>query len=212
MIINIFLSYITSYLLGSLPTAYILGKLVKGIDIRQHGSGNIGATNVFRTLGTTWGIITFLIDFLKGTLAIFLSEVIMGQGDFNLSWILLGSGFFAFLGHLFPVWLKFKGGKGVATTAGVFIYLTPFELGLTLIIFLVIVGITRYVSLGSITSAIAFPVLLLINIRQIPFEQQYPFIIVAFIFGILVVVMHTKNIKRLIIGTENKIFSSKSHP
>ncbi|MDH5680165.1 MAG: glycerol-3-phosphate acyltransferase, partial [Spirochaetota bacterium] len=121
MLVDIIIVITMSYFVGTIPTAYIFGKIVKGIDIREHGSGNVGATNVLRVLGKTWGIICLLFDIFKGALGPFLAALLLEDMESHKSWMLLASVAMVFFGHLFPVWLKFKGGKGAAVTAGSFL-------------------------------------------------------------------------------------------
>ena len=149
---NLLSAFLVAYLLGSIPTSFLMGKLVKGIDIRKHGSGNVGATNALRVLGTKIGVITLVIDIGKGFLAIIAGRMLIENATHLL---LIGCGLCAILGHIFTVFLKFKGGKGVATSAGVFIALTPLPVAIAFGVFLVTVAFSRYVSLGSILAAIA---------------------------------------------------------
>ncbi len=200
-----------SYGLGSFPSAYLAGRLVKNIDIRDHGSGNVGATNVFRVLGKTWGIVTLFVDILKGSLTIILAKAILPIDQEYGSWILLACGLIAFLGHIFPVWLKFKGGKGVAVGAGVFLVLIPVEMGVILTFFALVVGLTRYVSLGSVLSAFFLPFSVYLNPLREQDNDLYPYLIAASVIALAVLIMHRDNIKRLLRGEEHKItFGSKS--
>ncbi|GMT48726.1 MAG: glycerol-3-phosphate acyltransferase [bacterium] len=202
---------VMSYALGSFPSAYLAGKLIKNIDIREHGSGNVGATNVFRVLGKTWGIVTLAVDILKGSLAIILAKSILSTDQEYGSWILLAFGLMAFLGHLFPVWLKFKGGKGVAVGAGVFLALIPVEMGFILTFFVLVVALTRYVSLGSVLSALFLPLSVYLNPLREQDNDLYPYLIATSVIALAVLVMHWGNIKRLLRGEEHKIsFRSKS--
>ncbi|MCF7793269.1 MAG: glycerol-3-phosphate 1-O-acyltransferase PlsY [Candidatus Cloacimonetes bacterium] len=202
---NLILSFIFAYLLGSIPTSYIMGKLVKGIDIRQHGSGNVGATNALRILGTKIGIITLIFDIGKGIVAVQIGKML--NPDFT-NLMLIGFGLFAILGHIFTIFLSFKGGKGVATSAGVFIALIPVPVTITLTVFIVTVWISRYVSLGSILAAVSlFCVELIININN-NFEDL-EILIFVFLIAFFVVIRHTANIKRLLAGNENKISFKK---
>ncbi len=206
----IFLVLFAGYLIGSFPTAYLLGKIIRGIDIREHGSGNVGATNVLRVLGKKWGIIALLADIFKGALAVLTAILFLSPNSSPYySWILLAAGIAAILGHLFPVWLKFKGGKGVAVGAGIFFVLTPLEMSICFIVFILILVLTRYVSLASMITALTLPVLIYLNLSGDAWSIIQPFFIVSLIIALLIVVMHGKNLQRLIAGTENKIFSSK---
>jgi acyl phosphate:glycerol-3-phosphate acyltransferase len=201
-----------SYLLGSIPTAVWLGKAYFGIDIRQQGSGNAGATNTLRTLGKKAGMFVLIVDFLKGfsaaNLMLLQDEVsrnVAGGNERELYityQLIFGS--FAVLGHIFPMFAKFKGGKGIATLIGL-ILAVDYELALLLLVtFIVVVAITHYVSLGSIVCGILAPLYVYILFNQSRFTQQPNFILFCMAFGSLVLVTHRKNIVRLIKGKENK--------
>ena len=152
---------ILSYLLGSLPTSYILAKMLKGIDIRRYGSGNVGATNVLRTVGKLPALIAILIDILKGVAAVTLLSTFLYPASLNIDYesfqILLG--FSVICGHIWTVFLKFKGGKGVATSAGVLLILCPKAVGIAAIVWLITILITRYVSLSSLLASISLPII-----------------------------------------------------
>ena len=181
-----------AYLLGSIPFGVVLAKF-KQVDLRQHGSGNIGATNVARTLGKTAGILTLLGDGGKGYLATWIAGQLL-----EAQWAVAVAGLMAFLGHIFPIFLKFKGGKGVATGLGVFLYLMPWA-GLSAIgIFAGCLAFTRYVSVSSILAAISLPWL------GIYFQAPGPSVYVATAAAILTSIRHHENIQRLIDGTESK--------
>lgn len=193
-----------SYLIGSFPTSYIAGKLFKGIDIRNFGSGNVGATNAVRVLGTKIGIPVLLIDILKGFLLIFLVKHYLQPSHL----FLIGLGISAILGHIFTIFLKFKGGKGVATSAGVFFALTPLALTIALICFILVVMKTKYVSLGSILAAITLFLTELIINFQSNFSNKYELILTGLI-ALTIIYTHRANIKRLRNGEENKISFKK---
>lgn len=184
-----------SFLIGSFSSAYVLGKMFKKVDIRGYGSGNAGATNALRVFGKKIGGLAFILDVLKGVLAVYIGGNILGyNGE------LIG-GLFAVVGHNWPVFLKFKGGKGIATSFGVLLSIHwPIAI-ISLIFFLLVVIITRYVSLGSILSAILVPILGLVTNK--PFNRN--FFIVTFILAILAIYRHRSNIERLIHGKEYKI-------
>ena len=186
--------FLFAYLLGSIPFGVVLAKFRK-VDLRQHGSGNIGATNVARTLGKAAGILTLLGDCGKGYLAAWVAGQLLGT-----QWGMAGAGLMAFLGHIFSVFLKFKGGKGVATGLGVFLYLMP-EAGLSSIgAFAVTLALTRYVSVSSILAAISIPWL------GIYFGASGPSIYVATAAAIITSLRHHENVQRLIDGTEAKFW------
>lgn len=197
----LFLVVILSYLLGSIPTSYIIGKLLKGIDLREHGSGNVGATNTFRVLGPVPGIIVLLVDILKGLIAVlFISRLAMGT-SFSAEWVKVLCGIAAISGHDWTIFLKFKGGRGVATSIGVFFGLVWQAIGIALVVGLVVIALSRYVSLGSISGAILFPML----VAFLPFEWPLPYFWLALLAALLVVIKHIPNIKRLIKGKENRL-------
>jgi len=184
---------VLGYFIGSIPFSFIVSKQLGKIDIREHGSGNSGATNVFRTLGKKAGLLAFLGDFLKGILA-----ASIGLGFFNTEGALICAGM-AIIGHCYPVWLKFKGGKGVATSAGMIMALTP-GVGAILIVFqLSLIYKTRLMSLASITAAALYPVLV--------FAFGYPieYIGYSLFIGLFVIYRHRANLMRLINKTESKL-------
>lgn len=183
---------IAAYLLGSIPTGLLLAKAA-GVDIRSSGSGNIGATNVYRTLGRGVGILTLLGDCLKGVIPV----VIAGYSGMSDSWV-AAIGLAAFLGHIYTVFLGFKGGKGVATALGVFLAVSPPAVGAALLIFVAVVWKWRYISLASITAAVAMPGMMAV------FDARPPLVIMTVIVALLVVWKHRENIQRLREGTENK--------
>ncbi len=189
-----------AYLLGSIPVGWIVARLFFHTDIRDKGSGNIGATNALRQFGTTVGLIVLLLDMSKGILAVLLAKSIYGSGAL----MVVICGLLAIMGHVFPIWLKFKGGKGVATAAGVFVALTPISLLIALLVFIVIVAITRYVSLGSIVAALSLLVVNVISIfRQA--HKDYALLILVVLIVTMIIYKHKDNIARLIRGNENKI-------
>ncbi len=197
-----------AFLLGSIPFGLLLGK-IKGIDIREHGSGNIGATNVFRTLGKGFGIPCLLLDFCKGFTPVLLSEQFITQDTVGQS-ILVCTALGAILGHNYSPWIGFKGGKGIATSAGALAALMPpVALALLILIFLITTYITKYVSLGSIATAIALPLLTFYGSyshgKIADGTWNKPLFIFALLAGSLAIWKHRANISRLRMGTEHKI-------
>ncbi len=191
---------IFAYLLGSIPTGVILAKAFGNIDPRVMGSKNIGATNVYRTAGKKLGIFTLLGDILKG-----LIPVVIAQGTLDSYFWIGAVALAAFLGHLFPIFLKFKGGKGIATALGAFLALSPPSTGLSLLIFVAVVFKWRFISLGSLAATASFPVLL-------AFLNPHPiYIPFAIIIGIFVFYRHRENIRRLMAGKEAR-FGEKAKP
>jgi len=193
--------------LGSIPTSVWIGKMFFGIDIRQHGSGNAGATNALRVLGVRTGVIVLLLDVVKGSAAVALawvvSENFINPELFSAFQLLLG--LFALVGHVFPVFAGFRGGKGVATLTGVVAVLFPIAFPICLAIFVVIFVLTRYVSLGSILASIALPVVVIAVTGQATTAE----IVFSCLVAVMVPLSHRKNIQRLLKGTENKTYFSK---
>lgn len=197
------------YVLGLFQTGFIYGK-TQGIDIREHGSGNSGATNTLRTLGWKAGIITFAGDCLKAVLAVVLAKLIFGDiFDGDIKVLEMYAGFGAVLGHNFPFYMKFKGGKGIACTAGVAFAVCPAAVPVCLTVFVLCLALSKYVSLGSILMAILFIIQVFVfngyGILGIDEAYVLEFNILAFIFGALAIYRHKANIVRLMNGTENKI-------
>lgn len=198
---NLIFAASISYLIGSIPTTYIIAKLLRGIDIREHGSGNIGATNLMRVVGKTPGIIALLLDVGKGVLPVVLLAPIYYRPQMVISEPLFRVilGLSAVSGHIWTIFLRFKGGKGVATTIGVFIGLAPLVTSLGLVIWLIVVLFSKYVSLGSLIMATSLPFLMII------FAKPIEYIILSVILCVFISYKHKSNIKRLIDGTEYKI-------
>jgi len=204
MIIKTIFAVVFAYLLGSIPTGFIFGKM-KGIDIRKIGSGNVGATNALRILGTKIGIVTLLIDILKGFLAIYLGKIFVGEPS---QIILIILGISVILGHIFTIFLKFKGGKGVATSTGVFLALIPIPLLISLAVFVIAVWLSKYVSLGSILASVTLLLTeLIINLRNS--FADLPLLIFVFLISLFIIVRHKSNIKRIIAGNENRLHFRK---
>jgi glycerol-3-phosphate acyltransferase PlsY len=198
----------SSYVLGSIPFGYLLVRIFRGEDVRRSGSGNIGATNVART-SPALGAATLLLDALKGTAAVVLSYVVADRleaGPPRLELLALGA-LFAVVGHVFPVWLRFRGGKGVATGLGGFALIAPKALLIALAIFIAVVAVFRYVSLGSIAAVAAFPGLAWL-IRQ--FELSPQGLALISLTSLLIVVKHHENIRRLLAGTESRLGTKRA--
>jgi glycerol-3-phosphate acyltransferase PlsY len=201
---TIALLIILAYLIGSIPTAVWVSNWVFGIDIREHGSGNAGATNAFRVLGKKAGCGVMLVDMLKGFLAVklaLLSVLVPLSEPFVNLQIFLGLA--AVVGHIFPIWADFRGGKGIATLFGMILSIHPIVALSLVVVFLLMLVLTRYVSLSSIVASIAFPLLLISIFNAHAQELSYRVFAIATAF--LVVLTHHKNIGRLISGNENKV-------
>ena len=208
---------IFAYLLGAIPFGFIFGKL-KGIDLRKTGSGNIGATNAGRVLGKKYAYICFGLDALKGFVPMILAKLVIGeQASMVQIWLWLFVGSSAILGHIFPVYLKFKGGKGVSTSLGMVLGLWPYYTVpglLSFAVWIVTLYLWRYVSLSSIVAALSFPAGLIVGIIALDnswsFSSLWPLVFVALLMASLVVVRHAENIKRLLDGSESKVWTKKS--
>jgi glycerol-3-phosphate acyltransferase PlsY len=194
---------IIAYLLGSIPFGFVLVKLFRGEDVRSTGSGNIGATNVARTGSKGLAIATLALDALKGAVAVLLARFMAPDTGSPLPYMSVAA-LAAVLGHLFPVWLRFKGGKGVATALGVFLVLFPKAVLVSLAIFILIVAVTRYVSLGSILAAITFPIA-----AYFLASPEWQTLLPAAMISLLIVIKHRANIGRLLSGTEHRFGSPK---
>ncbi|WP_435353000.1 glycerol-3-phosphate 1-O-acyltransferase PlsY [Emticicia sp. SJ17W-69] len=192
-------SAIFAYLLGSIPSAVWYGKIFHGIDIRQHGSGNAGATNSLRIFGKKAGIIVLIFDFLKGFLAVFLTRHFLKSDDELIPLIM---GVMVILGHIYPVFAQFRGGKGVATAIGVVVAVLPMAALVCVVVFLLTVFLTKYVSLGSLLGALAFPMQVSLKLWNDVTDPYY--VGLAWLFFFILAYTHRENIQRLVKGTESK--------
>lgn len=210
-IVAIGIGLLLAYLLGSMPTAVWFGKALHGIDVREHGSGNPGATNTFRVLGKRAGTIVMLGDVIKGMAATSLAVILLNMEfieEQNLVTFKLIMGVVAVIGHIFSVFLNFKGGKGVATLLGMMIAIHYEVALLCIVIFLITLIISKYVSLSSIIGALSFPALLLLVPR---FKTNEPLLVIfGFFLFVIIVWTHHKNIRRMMEGEENKTYLLKS--
>jgi glycerol-3-phosphate acyltransferase PlsY len=208
-IIAYVLSGAVGYLLGSIPTGFLMGT-ARGIDIRTLGSGNIGATNVFRHLGVPAGIFVLLADAFKGWVAVIVASELFYRwfvpngAPLEREWLGIIAGFFAILGHNFTCWLHFKGGKGIATSAGVLIALVPSALLIILGIWIIVLGLSRFVSLASITASAALPFATWLT------KGSITMISITGVMAVLAIYKHKTNIQRLLNGTENRLVFKKS--
>lgn len=222
------ISAVIAYLLGSISFAVIFSKLFANDDVRNHGSGNAGATNVFRSIGVGAGICTFFCDFGKGAAAIFLSRLLLAQvgitsdNPAHISIICVAAsiaGLFAVLGHLYPLYFGFRGGKGVMTLAGIIFMLSPIRFLVLLGVFIVSFAITRRVSVGSIMDGLSYPLVTFLHcwfVQRAQSPEIYTTgyvtaeVIIAALFGLIVIVKHRSNIKRILDGTEPKLVIKRS--
>ncbi|MBN2018061.1 MAG: glycerol-3-phosphate 1-O-acyltransferase PlsY [Candidatus Cloacimonetes bacterium] len=213
------ISLLIAYFLGAIPSGFILGKLLKKIDIREHGSKNIGATNVLRTLGVIPGIVSLIFDFFKGFFAVEIGRILLSQScehtifGFNpcldytnpqtYQIVIVAIGLAAIIGHIYPVFLKFRGGKGMATGAGVYMNLLPIPSLIAVGVFLMVAALFRYVSLASLTATLSF--IIVEVVRNIPDFNEIPLLILTICTAILIIYRHKENISRLRNGKESKI-------
>jgi glycerol-3-phosphate acyltransferase PlsY len=217
---------VIAYFIGSIPFGYLIVRAREGADIRETGSGGTGATNVSRRAGKVAGLVTLLLDALKGASAVLITRMFLGLSSFSLgvrtsgnifqaleidvsvqsaNWWLAAAAIAVILGHIFPVWLGFRGGKGVATGVGVFLVLAPIAVGFAAVVFLLIVWLTRYVSLGSVVAATTIPLFVLLQHEFIPpVRDLLPLLSAASAGALLIVFAHRQNIRRLLQGTESK--------
>lgn len=200
---NELLVIVLAYLLGSIPTSVWVSRYFFGIDIREYGSGNAGATNTFRVLGPKWGTVVMIVDMLKGTAAVNLVLLLPQYADsetlsLNLQ---ISLGLAAVLGHIFPIWAEFRGGKGVATLFGLVLGISPWTALSCSGVFLLVLFLTRFVSLSSIMASIAFPIFILVI-----FNVDNPvYRVFAIAVALMVILTHQKNIGRLLRGSESKV-------
>lgn len=196
---------VIAYLIGSVPTAVWVSKAFFGIDIRDYGSGNAGATNTFRVLGSRWGTLVMIVDMLKGVAAtslyLLLPFYLATENEWDRTNLMVGLGLAAVLGHIFPIWADFRGGKGVATLFGMVLAIQPVVAVCCVGVFLFVLYLTRFVSLSSILASVAFAVLILFIFN----EKEPLYRAFAIAVALLVILTHQKNITRLLRGSESKV-------
>lgn len=200
---NEILLILLAYLIGSIPTSVWVSQYFFNIDIRDYGSGNAGATNTYRVLGPKWGTLVMIVDMLKGILAVKLALLLpaYADSDMNLQNLQTGLGLAAVIGHIFPIWADFRGGKGVATLFGLVLGISPWTALSCVGIFILVLYLTRFVSLSSILASIAFPIFILVI-----FNVDNPvYRIFAIAVALMVLLTHQKNIGRLLRGSESKV-------
>ena len=201
---------ILAYLLGSIPFGHIIVKLKTGQDVRASGSGATGATNVLRTAGKTLGILTFALDIIKGVIAVVLARWLTGVGGSDTTWVVAGAAALAILGHIFPVWLGFKAGKGVATGLGVFLAIAPVAALCAFALFILIVATTRYISLGSIVgSVVMIPLIWFWYGWMWPSPFLTQMLVAITTVAAVIIFKHHENIQRLLRGAENKFGAAR---
>ncbi len=194
---------VLAYLIGSIPSSVWVSKYFFGIDIRDYGSGNAGATNTFRTLGPSWGSFVMVADMLKGIIAVKLAFLLPYYLDHEtqMTNLQIGLGLAAVVGHIFPIWAEFRGGKGVATVFGMVLGIQPIVAVCCVGVFLLVLYLTRFVSLSSILASVAFPIFILVIFN----EPEDLYRIFAIAVALMVLITHQKNIGRLLQGNESKV-------
>jgi glycerol-3-phosphate acyltransferase PlsY len=203
--LRLVLVVIIAYLIGSIPFGYLIVRAKGGGDVRDIGSGGTGATNVTRRAGKAAGVFTLILDALKGVMTVVIARLIV-NGD-NAGWMVAAAAIAVLVGHIFPVWLRFRGGKGVATGVGVFLALAPMAVFCAGLIFVAIVGLTKYISLGSILAAASIPLFVWWFVE--PEIRLRPLLTAAVAGALLIVFAHRGNIARLFNGTESRISDLK---
>src|SRR5215510_2172630 len=197
------LAPLLAYLLGSIPFGYLIVRLASGSDIRETRSGGTGATNVSRKAGKVAGVVTLALDALKGAAAVLVARWLTGES--GTSWVVAAAAALAVIGHCYPVWLKFKAGKGVATGLGVFLAIAPWAALAALAVFIIVVWRTRYISLGSIIAAAFLPLWVFLTHTWIePIADFAPIMTALCAVSAVIIFKHSENIKRLMTGEENK--------
>jgi glycerol-3-phosphate acyltransferase PlsY len=210
MVFTICAFCVMAFLVGGIPFGYLVGSAILKDDIRKHGSGNIGATNVTRLLGWKWGAFVLFLDALKGLLPTLATKLLLG-GDGNRELLSLGvilAGISCIIGHIYPIWLKLKGGKGVATSLGVILVIAPLASGIALATFLIVFALSRIVGLASVVSVTAFSVAQLVLMgEKALLVEQLPMTLFSTVIPALIVWKHRSNILRMLRGDEQKIGS-----
>jgi len=202
--LRLLLVVIIAYLIGSIPFGYLIVRAKGGGDVRDTGSGGTGATNVSRRAGKAAGVVTLILDALKGAIAVIIAQLML-KGD-DTTWLPAAAAIAVIVGHVFPVWLKFRGGKGVATGVGVFLMLAPLAVLFAGVIFLAVVALTKYVSLGSILAAATIPLFVWLFVLEVDLK---PLLAASITGALLIVFAHRGNIARLLSGTEPRISDLK---
>ncbi|MFH1754130.1 MAG: glycerol-3-phosphate 1-O-acyltransferase PlsY [Candidatus Latescibacterota bacterium] len=198
-----------SYLAGSIPFSYIAGKLKSGIDLREHGSGNLGASNTYRILGPKIAIFVLLADVAKGFLPVFFAPAIAWQQGVSELWLMLAAALFSVLGHSYSIYLKFQGGKGIATSAGAFLALTPWACLAALTVWSLVLAAKRVVSLASLAAAVTLPFIVYLFGKLKLSNPHWSLFLVSIVISIVIIIRHRSNIQRLINGREPALARKK---
>jgi acyl phosphate:glycerol-3-phosphate acyltransferase len=200
---DLFLVALVSYLAGAIPFSYIAGRVFGGVDLRRHGSGNLGATNTFRLLGARIALVVLAFDVAKGFVPVAIAPALAATGNIPREWLMLTAAFFAVIGHMFSVFVSFAGGKGIATTAGAFAALAPWPLVAAAVVFGLVFAAKRIVSLASIVSAVLFPIAVFVLDRTGVAPAPWPLRAAAVLVTAVVLFKHRSNMRRLARGEES---------
>jgi glycerol-3-phosphate acyltransferase PlsY len=198
-----------SYLIGAIPFSYIAGRLLKGVDLRQHGSGNLGASNTFRILGTAPGVTVLVLDIAKGFLPVFGAAKVAAASGLSVHWLTLACAFAAVFGHMYSVYLKFSGGKGIATAAGAFLAMQPYALLGSFAVWLVVFATRRIMSLATLSAAATLPIFVYLSGRLQLWPTHWSYTAVSGLLVVIIFFRHRSNIRRLLDGTEPALARKK---
>jgi glycerol-3-phosphate acyltransferase PlsY len=199
-----------SYLIGAIPFSYLAGKLLKGVDLRAHGSGNLGASNTFRIVGAVPGAIVLLLDILKGFVPVLIAGKLIEPAGVHQHWMVLACAFATVLGHMFSIYLKFSGGKGIATSAGAFLAITPYATLGSVAVFAVVFVTRRIMSLATLSGALSLPIFAYLVDKFELWPAHWSYIAVTIVLVIVIFYKHRSNISRLVAGTE-PVLARKKH-
>lgn len=207
--ISLFVVILISYLAGSIPFSYIAGKLLGGIDLREHGSGNLGASNTYRILGPKVAVFVLIADIAKGFFPVYFAPAIAWQQDVSSLWLMLAAALFAVVGHSYSIYLKLQGGKGIATSAGAFLALTPWACLAAVAVWGLVLALKKVVSLASLAAAIALPFIVYVFGRLGISSAHWSLLAVSIVISIVVIIRHRSNIQRLLSGREPALARKK---
>lgn len=198
-----------SYLVGAIPFSYMAGKLLKGIDLREHGSGNLGASNTFRIIGVAPGVVVLLLDFAKGFVPVYIAGQLAASYGLPVHWVTLACAFVAVLGHMFSIYLKFTGGKGIATAGGAFLAIQPYALLGSFIVWVLLFSTRRIMSLATLSAAATLPLFVYVSGRLDLWPIHWSYTAVSAVLVIVIFYRHRSNIRRLMAGTEPALARKK---
>jgi len=199
-----------SYLVGAIPFSYIAGRLLKGVDLREHGSGNLGASNTFRIVGAGPGAVVLLLDIAKGFVPVFVAGRVAASQGLPVHWVTLAAAFAAVAGHMYSIYMKFSGGKGIATAAGAFLAIQPYALLGSFLVWVSVFAVKRIMSLATLSAAAALPIFVYLSGRLEWWPTHWSYTAVSLILVVVIFYKHQSNIRRLLAGTE-PVLARKKH-